>query len=83
VESTPDNVYRKINQEAFSPTDSLVTATSLEDLVAPDSSPRTSANTPIASLRHRRTSSTEFAHTPLQVGISPLSSNLLFVVCIS
>jgi hypothetical protein len=78
VESTPDVVYRKINQEVFSPTDSLGTATSLEDL-APDSSPRTLTNTPKASLTHQRTSSTAFAHTPIQVGIFPLSSNLLFV----
>jgi hypothetical protein len=79
VESTPEVAYRKINQEVFSPTDSLVTATSLDDLVAPDSSPRTSANAPIASLPHQRTSSTAFAHTPIQVGIFPLSSNLVYV----
>jgi len=69
VESSPEDVYRKINQKVFSPTDTLVTATSMEDLLAPDSSPRTSANTPTACLPHQRTSSTAFAHTPIQVGV--------------
>jgi hypothetical protein len=81
VESTPEVVYQKINQEVFSPTDSLVTATSMEDLVAPDSSPYTSDNTPTAKLPHLRTSKTAFAHTPIQVG--PSFKYLLFVVCVS
>jgi hypothetical protein len=81
VESTPEVVYHKINQEVLSPTDSLVTATSLEDLVSPsDNSPLSSDNEPTASLSHQRLSSTVFAHTPIQVGIFPLSSYLLSVV---
>lgn len=68
VESTPEVVYHKINQEVLSPTDSLVTATSLEDLVSPsDNSPLSSDNEPTASLSHQRLSSTVFAHTPIQL----------------
>jgi hypothetical protein len=84
VESTPEVFYHKINQEVLSPTDSLVTASSLEDLMSPpDYSPLILGNKPTASLPHERSSSTVSADTPIQVGILPLSRNLLFVMLIT
>jgi hypothetical protein len=71
VESTPVVLYHKGNQEEFSPTDSLVTATSLEDLAfPPDNSPITSGSKPKLSFLDPRSPHTECAHIPIQVGIS-------------
>jgi hypothetical protein len=82
VESTPEVVYHKINQEAFSPTDSLVTATSLEDMASPsNNSPLTLGKEVTASLPHQRSSSAVFANTPVQVGI-PLFHKMYYLLCL-
>jgi hypothetical protein len=70
VETSPDDLHHTSNQEEFSPTDSSVTATSLEDLeFPPDNSPVTSGNKIQLSFPDTR-SQTESAHIPIQVGIS-------------
>ncbi|PNF27613.1 hypothetical protein B7P43_G02258 [Cryptotermes secundus] len=67
VESTPVVLYHKHNQEEFSSTDSLVTATSLEDpAFPPDNSPITSGSKPKLSFLEPRSPHTEFAHIPIQ-----------------
>jgi hypothetical protein len=71
VESTPVVLYHKGAQEEFSPTDSLVTVTSLEDLkFPPDNSPITSGNKPKLSFLEPGSTHTESAHIQSQVGIS-------------
>jgi hypothetical protein len=78
VESTPVVLYHKGNQEEFSPTDSLVTATSLEDLeFPPDNSPITSGSKPKLSFLDPRSPHTESAHIPIQVGISFLKKSVI------
>jgi hypothetical protein len=68
VESSPD-VHHTGNQEEFSPTDNLVTPTSLEDLeLSPENSSITSGDEAQFSFPDTR-SHTESAHIPTQVGI--------------
>lgn len=68
VESTPVVLYHKGNQEEFSPTDSLVTATSLEDLeFPPDNSPITSGNKPKLRFLDPISPHTESAYIPIQL----------------
>lgn len=70
MESSPDVLHHTGNQEEFSPTDSFVTAMSLEDLeFPPDNSPATSGNKVQLSFPDTR-SQTESAHIPIQVSIS-------------
>jgi hypothetical protein len=78
VESTPVVLYHKGNREEFSPTDSLFTATSLENLeFPPDNSPITSGSKPKLSFLEPRSPHTESAHIPIQVGIFFFKKSLI------
>lgn len=68
MDITPDGVHYKSTQEESTPTDSMITDTSLEDLVfASYDSPVTSGYKPKLSLPDPRSSSEEIVHIQNQV----------------
>jgi hypothetical protein len=81
VESTPDILNQMGNQEELSPTDSLFTDASLDDLeFLSDNSPVTSSNKAQLSFSDKRTPHTELAHIPVQVGITFFNKFISFTL---